>query len=100
MMSTIEAVIDENGAIELAEPIKLEGKHRALVTILDELPIERNETGLLSDYSLSRDWLRPGEDEDHFLAAKRDALADLEQGFDLGGHPATRDALHDREALR
>jgi len=99
-MSTIEAVIDENGAIELAEPIKLAGKHRALVTILDEPPIEHNETGLLSEYSLSRDWLQPGEDEDHFLAAKRDALADLEQGFDLGGHPATRDALHDREALR
>lgn len=88
MMSTIEAVIHENGAIELAEPIKLEGKHRALVTILDEPPTERDETVLLS------------EDEDRFQAAKRHALADLEQGFDLGGQPATRDALHDREALR
>ncbi|MCF8005014.1 MAG: hypothetical protein K9L32_12610 [Chromatiaceae bacterium] len=45
-------MIDENGAIELAEPIKLEGKHRALVTILDELPIERDETLLLSEASL------------------------------------------------
>jgi hypothetical protein len=63
MMSTIEAVIDENGAIELAEPIKLEGKHRALVTILDEPPTERVETLLLSEESLGRDWLRPEEDE-------------------------------------
>lgn len=63
MMSTIEAVIDENGAIELAEPIKLVGKHRALVTILDEPPTERVETLLLSEESLGRDWLRPEEDE-------------------------------------
>lgn len=62
-MSTIEAVIDENGAIELAEPIKLVGKHRALVTILDEPPTERVETLLLSEESLGRDWLRPEEDE-------------------------------------
>ncbi|MEA3639845.1 MAG: hypothetical protein VBE63_07860 [Lamprobacter sp.] len=63
MMSTNEAVIHENGAIELAEPIKLEGKHRALVTILDEPPTERSETLLLSEESLGRDWLRPEEDE-------------------------------------
>ncbi len=63
MISTIEAVIDENGAIELAEPIKLNGKHRALVTILDEPPSERDETLWLSEEALRRDWLSPEEDE-------------------------------------
>ena len=63
MISTIEAVIHENGVIELAEPIKLEGKHRALVTILDEPPTERQEILRLSEQSLGRDWLRPEEDE-------------------------------------
>jgi predicted transcriptional regulator len=40
------------------------------------------------------------EQHDQFEAAKRRALADLDQGFDLGGRPAPRDELHDREALR
>ena len=39
---TIEAVIDENGAIKLAEPIKLNSQHRALVTILNEPPTEQS----------------------------------------------------------
>jgi predicted transcriptional regulator len=40
------------------------------------------------------------EQHDQFEAAKRRALADLDQGFDLGGRPTSRDELHDREALR
>lgn len=38
MLQTIEATIDEDGAILLAEPVKLSGPRRALVTILDEQP--------------------------------------------------------------
>ncbi len=40
------------------------------------------------------------EQSDAFEAARRHALVDLDQGFDLGGRIASRDALHDREALR
>ena len=38
MLQTIEATIGENGDIRLAEPVKLAGRRRALVTILDEQP--------------------------------------------------------------
>lgn len=40
------------------------------------------------------------EEHERFESARRSAIADLEQGFDLGGQPATRDELHEREALR
>ena len=36
MSQTLEAVIDEHGAVRLLEPIKLERPRRALVTILDD----------------------------------------------------------------
>lgn len=35
-----------------------------------------------------------------FENARRQALADLDAGLDLGGRPATRDDLHDRAGLR
>lgn len=38
MSQTIDAVIDENGAVRLLKPIHLSGARRALVTILDDLP--------------------------------------------------------------
>ncbi len=34
-MQTFEAVIDQNGSVELLEPVELSGKYRALVTVLD-----------------------------------------------------------------
>ncbi|MFE8033163.1 hypothetical protein [Thiohalocapsa marina] len=49
---------------------------------------------------LSEELARIVERNEHYEAAKRIALADLEQGFDLGGRPAARAELHDREALR
>jgi hypothetical protein len=36
MSQTLEAIVDENGAIRLLEPIHLEHPRRALVTILDD----------------------------------------------------------------
>jgi hypothetical protein len=38
MSQTLEAVIDEHGAVRLLEPIHLTGMRRALVTILDDAP--------------------------------------------------------------
>lgn len=64
MSQTIEAIIDENGNIQLLEPVQLEKACRALVTILDDEPAAKaSETALLSEKSLAEDWLRPEEDK-------------------------------------
>lgn len=63
MKQTVEAIIDENGHIRLMEPVKIEGVHRALVTVLDEPPAEIDETTQLSEQSLAQDRLKPEEDE-------------------------------------
>jgi hypothetical protein len=63
-MQTIEAIIDENGAVRLLEAVHLPIPRRALVTILDEDPAEHiHETALLSEAALAEDWNRPEEDE-------------------------------------
>lgn len=62
-MHTVEAIIDEKGAVHLVEPIKVSVVRRALVTILDEEPaVYPNETALLSEDALAEDWGRPEED--------------------------------------
>ncbi|MER2598579.1 MAG: type II toxin-antitoxin system Phd/YefM family antitoxin [Caldilineales bacterium] len=38
MLRTLEAVIDEQGAVRLLEPVKLAESRRALVTILEDAP--------------------------------------------------------------
>jgi len=48
MSQTIDAVIDEDGAVRLLKPIHLSGARRALVTILDDQPAE--EVDLDADY--------------------------------------------------
>lgn len=64
MIQTIEAVINEQGEIQLLEPIRLPAGSRALVTILNEKPVENiKETALLSEKSLAEDWNKPEEDE-------------------------------------
>ena len=63
MMQTVEATIDKNGGGHLAEPLRVKGIHRALVTVLEEPPSELFDTTLLSEASLSTDWLRPEEEE-------------------------------------
>jgi hypothetical protein len=60
-MKTVEAIIDEKGHIRVAQPLRVKGVHRALVTILDEPPSDAMETAMLSEASLS-DWLQPEED--------------------------------------
>ena len=66
MLRTIEATIDKNGKVKLAESIKLGGRKRALVTILDEDLPERegiNDAALLAESALAKDWLSPEEDQ-------------------------------------
>lgn len=63
-MKTVEAIIDENGKVQLLESVSLPEARRALVTILDEEPAtELSETALLSEQALAEDWNRPEEDE-------------------------------------
>lgn len=62
-MQTIEAIIDEQGRVQLLESVRLPVPRRALVTILEEEPAQTvQETTLLSEAALAEDWNRPEED--------------------------------------
>ena len=61
MIRTVEAMIDEHGSVLLQEAIVLSAPRRALVTILEEEPYS-NETALLSEAALAKDWNRAEED--------------------------------------
>lgn len=64
MIRTVEAVIDQQGNVKLLEPVKLASERRALVTILEDAPAaSADETVLLSESALAKDWNRPEEDE-------------------------------------
>ena len=63
MLRTLEAVIDGQGNVRLAEPVDLPAGRRALVIILNESAIDVTETAVLSEQSLAEDWNRPEEDE-------------------------------------
>lgn len=73
MLRTVEAMIDEQGAVRLLEGVQLSAPRRALVTILEEEPYARvSETALLSEAALAEDWNRPEEDRAwaHLQSAK------------------------------
>ncbi|GAB4404424.1 MAG: hypothetical protein OHK003_32340 [Anaerolineales bacterium] len=63
MLTTVEAVIDEQGNVKILQPLSLQGARRALVVVLDEPALSVAETALLSEAALAEDWLRPEEDE-------------------------------------
>lgn len=63
MIRAIEAVVDEGGRVQLAEPVDLKRWLHALVIILEEGPSEAVETALLSEQSLAADWLRSEEED-------------------------------------
>jgi hypothetical protein len=63
MITTIEAIIDEQGNVRLLEPVQLSSTRRALVMILEDAPsLPTNETAFLSEPTLGKDWNRPEED--------------------------------------
>jgi len=63
MIKTVKAIIDEQGNVRLLEPVQLPSVRRALVTILEDSPkISSEETALLSEPVLAKDWDRPEED--------------------------------------
>ena len=72
MPKTVEAVVGEDGSIQLPDSISLEQNQRVLVTILEEteqtdpdVEAESNagETALLSEGTLAEDWTREEEDQ-------------------------------------
>ena len=62
MVRAIEAVVDEQGNVRLLEPVKLPGKRKAIVAILEEDGWAIPATALLSEAALAEDWNRPEED--------------------------------------
>jgi hypothetical protein len=60
-MRTVEAIIQPNGEVQLAEPVQVRSPRRALVTILEEEP-PAHDAALLSEAALAEDWNRPEED--------------------------------------
>ena len=74
MPKTAEAIVGEDGQIQLLESLPLRARQRVLVTVLEEefsSDAERNisdktraeETALLSESALAEDWNRKEEDE-------------------------------------
>jgi len=63
MIQTVEAIVDEAGVVRLLEPVRLDRRYRALVTILNDEPSEKFEAALLSEPALANEWNRPEEDE-------------------------------------
>lgn len=63
MFQTIEVVIDASGQIHpLGPPIRLP-PGCALLTLLTLLDEQVNESALLAEAALAKDWLKPEEDE-------------------------------------
>ena len=63
MIRTIEAVVDEQGTVRLKETVRLIAPRRAVLTIFDDdRPPKVDESALLSEPALGRDWNRPEED--------------------------------------
>lgn len=63
MIQTVEAIVDENGSVRLLEHVRLDRRHRALVTILADDPSDCLETTVLSEAALAQDWNRPEEEK-------------------------------------
>lgn len=61
MLKAIEAIIDSNGNVKLLEKVRLAAPQRAIVTILNDS--SEDSVALLSEASLSKDWLSPEEEE-------------------------------------
>jgi hypothetical protein len=60
-MRTIEAVINEEGQIQLLETIERGKRRRAIVVVLDDPGVVSEETAVLAEKAL-QDWNRPEAD--------------------------------------
>lgn len=62
MIQTVEAIVDEQGRVQLLGTVQVHGLRRALVTVLDEAVETPGEAALLAEAALAADWNRPEED--------------------------------------
>ena len=62
MIQTVEAIVDNEGRVQLLGEVRVNGPRRALVTILEEPAALPGEAALLAEAALAVDWLRPEED--------------------------------------
>ena len=69
-------------------------------TLLQKLRVIAAERSTSISRLVSDELVGIVEQSERFENARRRALQDLEAGYRLGGRSASRDALHDREALR
>ena len=58
MMQAVQATIDPQGYLRYTEPVRMDAPRQALIIFLDE----GNETALLAQSALARDWMKPEED--------------------------------------
>jgi hypothetical protein len=72
MLRTLEAVIDQKGAVRLLEPVRLAETRRALVTILDDSPEPHGRT--LRPFGLAAGEFVVPDDFDEPLSAELLAL--------------------------
>jgi len=73
MPKTAEAIVGEDGQIQLLESLPLRARQRVLVTVLEEefsdaesndsAETREGKTALLSESALAEDWNRKEEDE-------------------------------------
>lgn len=62
MSTTIKAIVEKDGSLRLLEDIELRAGDQVLVTVHARKPGE-NDTALLSEAALAKDWERKEEDE-------------------------------------
>lgn len=61
MLTTVEAVLQADGALRFLEPVHLTGNQRVLVTFT-QAPDEAVSGAVLSERSLAANWMRDEED--------------------------------------
>lgn len=59
-MRTIEAIVTQDGTVELLEPVRPRARCRAVVLIFEEEDDAASDA-TLSEAALARDWARPEE---------------------------------------
>ena len=64
MLKAVEAIVEQDGTVRLAEPVDLGACRHALVILLGEVSGASiaGEAALLSEPALAEDWNRPEEE--------------------------------------
>lgn len=66
MLQTIEAIVDKSGLIKPLEKVHFYPGEHVLITILEGktiISIKPNDTALMSEPVLAKDWMKPEEDK-------------------------------------